>query len=1054
MSIEAGPLDVTAPEEEDAPDASAKHAEIGRYVFRRLVGSGGMGVVIAAHDPELDREVAIKLIVADRDAEGAPVREARAMARLSHPNVVSVYEVLRLADRSAIVMELVDGQDLGAWRKSQKPGWRAIVEAYVQASRGLAAAHRAGLVHRDFKPSNALIDRDGLVRVTDFGLARTDEATDATSRTQSGTPAYMAPEQHRGEAVDARADQWALACSLYGALHDQQPFAGKDRAELAAAVTRGVVEPEPAGTPVPRHIRSAIRRALSPDPGERFASMDDLVRALSPVEPGGGGERGPRRRLARVALAAAGVVAVLALGIGAERGCQARRDGAAFASTAHPLVVVSEFRTRRGDPRVAATFAELLSAQLRVGDALRTPAPDARSAMLEAGGLRGASVVATASFFSRLRAATGADVLVSGELDTTGSTLRAELQLHDAARGTRVGTVTLSGPANDLHALVREAGARVRRGLARPAVSMEDGAALRSILPDTPDASLAYVDGLAARRVFRHRDAVAHFEKAIALAPTFAPAYSALAQAHLSLGHQQAAREAAERAVRLASSLPRGEELLVQALAAETRHDWPGAIESYRALAQFYPDRIDYVTSLARALVGAGKAAEAITLLDTTKKRPQSDWDLVSLDLLAAFAHARRSDDAASLAAAERAEQLAAKIGARVAMADAILAQAHRHHRAGRLDDAEAHFGTARAVYADVGDEDNLLNCDAALAEIASVRGDYAKAIAIGERIVEAHRATGNLYRLARVTVALGIFHASAGHLANARDLCDEGGRIFEQARDREGEAFRLLNIAELDFRMGRLAGVVDELTRGRAIHAEIGQRAGVAEADAALARVAWLQGRVTEADAAFEVAATEAAGAGESGLRAEIALDRARLAFARAAPAEKARFDEATALVAASSDARLLALLDVHAGRRALAGGDREEGRRRAKSAAESARKAHAPDAIALSLAILLDTLAPDPPRGTARRADTGDGDASPAARESLRVELASRAEALEDLEPQIECLLALSRAARGADAVALADRALRLARDHGLLALDPAARRAVTHAHAHAGP
>lgn len=121
MSIEAGPLDVTAPEEEDAPDASANHAEIGRYVFRRLVGSGGMGVVIAAHDPELDREVAIKLIVADRDAEGAPVREARAMARLSHPNVVSVYEVLRLADRSAIVMELVDGQDLGAWRKSQKP---------------------------------------------------------------------------------------------------------------------------------------------------------------------------------------------------------------------------------------------------------------------------------------------------------------------------------------------------------------------------------------------------------------------------------------------------------------------------------------------------------------------------------------------------------------------------------------------------------------------------------------------------------------------------------------------------------------------------------------------------------------------------------------------------------------------------------------------------------------------------------------------------------------------------------------------------------------------
>jgi len=141
-------------------------AQIGRYVFRRLVGSGGMGIVVAAHDPDLDREVAIKIVVTGDSDEARPVREAQAMARLSHPNVVQVYEVIRLGVQTAIVMQLVEGEELGVWQASEPRSWREIVDAYVQASRGLAAAHRAGLVHGDFKPANALIDRDGIVRVT------------------------------------------------------------------------------------------------------------------------------------------------------------------------------------------------------------------------------------------------------------------------------------------------------------------------------------------------------------------------------------------------------------------------------------------------------------------------------------------------------------------------------------------------------------------------------------------------------------------------------------------------------------------------------------------------------------------------------------------------------------------------------------------------------------------------------------------------------------------------------------------------------------------------
>ena len=296
-------LDSTASEGEPADlDATLRQGHLGRYLVRGAVGSGGMGVVVAAYDPELDRKVAIKLVATERTEPRARlVREAQAMARLSHPNVVTVYEVIWIGERAGIVMELVEGHDLAAWRKARPRGWREIVAVYVQAARGLSAAHRAGLVHRDFKPSNVLIGADGVVRVTDFGLARAvalgelepAQATPSTAapnpldvtltRTGAmiGTPAYMAPEQHLGAVVDARTDQWAFGCALYEALHGQRPFDGDEREHLRDNVVGGALRPEPPASEVPRAIRAAVRRALSRRPDDRFADMDALIAALT-----------------------------------------------------------------------------------------------------------------------------------------------------------------------------------------------------------------------------------------------------------------------------------------------------------------------------------------------------------------------------------------------------------------------------------------------------------------------------------------------------------------------------------------------------------------------------------------------------------------------------------------------------------------------------------------------------------------------------------------------------------------------------------------------------
>jgi eukaryotic-like serine/threonine-protein kinase len=238
----------------EIPARFAPGTTIGHFRVVRELGAGGMGVVFEAHDPDLDRRVAIK-VVKDLGAGSAAglrlIREAQAMARLTHPNVVAVHEVGTIADQVFVVMELVPGTTLAEWLKTPRT-WREIIETFLAAAQGLLAAHHAGLVHRDFKPSNVLVGPSTRVRVSDFGLAHLDELAEG-SEPIAGTIGYMAPEQRAGGAVDARADQYAFAIALQDALR---------------------------GSRVPRRIRTAIVRALSIDPEARFATLDELAHEL------------------------------------------------------------------------------------------------------------------------------------------------------------------------------------------------------------------------------------------------------------------------------------------------------------------------------------------------------------------------------------------------------------------------------------------------------------------------------------------------------------------------------------------------------------------------------------------------------------------------------------------------------------------------------------------------------------------------------------------------------------------------------------------------------
>lgn len=299
----------------------APGTKLGRYVIEETLGMGGMGVVYSARDPDLDRDIAIKVlrpefVRAHPDAAKRIAREAQAMARIAHPNVVSVFDVGTVDGQVFVAMERITGKSLRAWLADERRTVAETLEVFIAAGRGLIAAHDAGIVHRDFKPDNVLVGSDGRARVTDFGLAHgTSEAeeldggSENTTRPIAGTPAYMAPEQHAGGNADPRSDQFGFAVALYEALYGARPFAGKSREELADSVFRGRVEPAPAGTRVPASLRAILLRGFSVTPGDRYPTLAELLKAL-------GRDRGRRPR--RVAFAALMGLALVAVAFGAD----------------------------------------------------------------------------------------------------------------------------------------------------------------------------------------------------------------------------------------------------------------------------------------------------------------------------------------------------------------------------------------------------------------------------------------------------------------------------------------------------------------------------------------------------------------------------------------------------------------------------------------------------------------------------------------------------------------------------------------------------------------
>ena len=750
-------------------------ARIGRFVVEGQLGAGAMGVVYAAHDRELDRRVALKVLrgTGDQEALLRLQREGQAMARVTHPNVITVHEAGIQGRLVFLAQELLDGGSLRQWLATPHDQ-REVLDKFIAAGRGLAAAHAAGLVHRDFKPDNVLLGKDGRVRVSDFGLARSLAALDTvpggggidplggTTRDQGhspmatmtrtgavmGTPLYMSPEQHRGEGADERSDQFSFCVALYQALYRQAPFAGKTVDALADAVIAGRMQPTPKQAKVPAPLRRILLRGLSTDPAQRYPSMDALLADLT---------REPSRKLRRFGIAATFMLLV-AGAVGGGYVLRSRTTNQASVPDQRTIAVLG-FKNLSGDKQVAwvsSAISELLATELAKGDDVRvTPAEDAHRARIDL------ELPNQETFgkdtLAKIRDRLGSDAVVIGSYLQSGTKLTLLVVVEDLPRGKST-RIQLDGSADELPALAAKAGTQIREALGISSLKVAKQS--HAVLPRHAAAARAFVEGTEALRRFDFRTAKDRLLAATRQEPDFAPAYLALADAYEGLFDGGAARAAARKALDTAKALDSvDQQRYVTGQAYERLGQRDKAREQYRRLFASSP-KLDYGLALLRV-----ETPQELPARLAAVRRLGAD---PRIDVIEAQAALDAADAAHALELAQAAAQAAQASGASIVQADARAVAGRAQLALGQLGEAAEAFEAARALYDAAGDGVDRLAVMDQLADVSLERGELDDAAAKYDVVADLRLRAGQPELAARAWAAAAYATALRGRLADA----------------------------------------------------------------------------------------------------------------------------------------------------------------------------------------------------------------------------------------------------------------------------------------------
>jgi len=877
---------------------------LSHYRILEEIGAGGMGVVYRAHDEDLDRDVALKVLppgtLADEASRSRFRKEALFLARLDHPNIATIFEFGSHDGMDFLAAAYIPGLTLDVKLASRPLPPAEVTSLGIQLAKGLAAAHEQGVIHRDLKPANLRLTPDGLLKILDFGLARLDERAgnpdaSTTSVTQSsqqitGTLPYMAPEQLRGEPADVRSDIWATGAVLYEMATGRRPFPENGPMLIDAILNAQPTPPHELNRHTPAGLENIILKALDKTPALRYQSAGelrvDLERLQSGMAPAAKRRRGKPWK--KIGVGAFLLLLVLALG-----GYLARRRIVASRPTPpRPSVAVLGFKNLGGKPDeawISTALSEMLTTELGAGGKLRTIPGESVARMKADLAIPDSESLANDSL-ARVYKALGSNLVVLGSYLDLGGQIRVDLRVQDATGGETIATASEVGSESQFFDLVKRLGEELRQKCGGGTLTQQEAGEAIASQPANTEAARLYSEGLAKLRQFDTLGARDLLQKAVAADPNHAMAHSALAAAWAQLGYDDNALAESKRAFELSGHLLRQQKLSIEAQYREDSREWNKAVDIYHSLWIFFPDDVEYGLRLASAQISAGRGEDALQTVKTLRSFPAPVSDDPRIDLTEAAAQASLGNFKGEQAVNQQAMDKAEKQGARLLEAQAVLQQCWALRNTGDLEKAKAAGQRAQQVFASEGDfrqEARSLTC---IGNVFADQGDLAEAGTMHQQALALAQKIGAQKDIAGALINLGNLSAGQQNLDRSTQQYQQALAVAVGIGDQSDAQLARNNIGvnrmlECDFTGARKI-LEEALQNSRAI----GDQSGVVTVLINLGTIAYNQGRFAEADQRLSESLTKARSLGlkSSSALALIALGDLSLAQDSLPAAEK----------------------------------------------------------------------------------------------------------------------------------------------------------------------
>jgi len=788
-------------------------AEFGpRYRIQSRLGQGGMGAVYKAHDKELDRTVALKLVrpnlMADPETMQRFKQELLLASKISHKNILRIHDLGDVEGVKFISMAYIEGEDLHQHlkREGRLPVDRSIAIAR-QLCEALEAAHAAGVMHRDLKPQNVLIDREGTAYVSDFGLAKSLKAGGAgiTYAGQFlGTPGYMSPEQVEGGPLDHRSDLYALGVILYEMVTGEVPFIGESTLK-ALFLKEPAKNPKLVNPDLPDYLARIILRCLEREPSQRYQNAREVLNDLE-------GKHASRARAIlsthlpgrRWAIAA---TATLFLSLGGYLSIdrvffqQSRKQSA----SAKPVALaILPFRNASSDPALnwlGPSLAEMLRTDIGQSPYLRSVSSDRLHQIFKDLRLSDNTDFDSATL-GRLAEFTGADRLLTGQYVKAGDRILIDATIEDP-KGQRSTFLKAEAPGEkELIAAIRRLALSVQQNLALSAEVVGELQA-RPLQPSSKSltALREYNEGLQLARLGNHSEALKHFEASTREDPSFAIAYSKLGQTHSTLGHTREAEQASREAVRLSENLPEQERFLILANHARIVNDLDKAIESYENLTRALPADSQIHFDLAGLYESKGKFDAA---RDHFVKALEGDPNYVDALWAVGRVEIKRKNPQASLVPLTRALSLAIELDNQEAKANILNAIGVAYKRLHKPEDALRYYRESLTIKRARGDTRGLAASLSEVAQVEAQLGQKAEALASYQEALKLRREIGDSQGVGNTLIDLGAFYQNRGQYDEALKLYKESLQLQVEVGNENYVALCLSNIGNIYLSKGQ----------------------------------------------------------------------------------------------------------------------------------------------------------------------------------------------------------------------------------------------------------